>query len=72
MTWNDGIYLLLFNKTVIPCGGCAFLLCAFGDIIFEKMGLMNSNYSPKFSVYVHHRKLRESTEEKLQQKNYYR
>jgi len=29
--WHANIWALYFNKTFIPCGGTAFILCALGD-----------------------------------------
>lgn len=29
--WHASIWALYFNKTFIPCGGAAFILCALGD-----------------------------------------
>ena len=46
---TDSLLLLYLNKTVVPCFGAAFLLCAIFDCIFEYMGLLNRDY-PKSGV----------------------
>ena len=51
--WSQDIISLYFNKTVIPCGGAAFLLCSVTDCAFEQMGLLNRDFSKKYCVYVH-------------------
>lgn len=51
--WSDGILALYFNKTFVPCGGSAFLLCSFAEPLFEHLGLMNRDYGQKYCVYVH-------------------
>ena len=51
--WSENIFSLYLNKTVIPCGGAAFLLCSFAETLFEHLGLMNRDYSRKYCVFVH-------------------
>ena len=53
MDWSDGLTALYFNKTVIPCGGAAFLLCSMGDALFEQIGLLSRDYSKKYCVFLH-------------------
>ena len=51
--WSQNIILLYFNKTVIPCGCTAFLLCSFTETLFEHMGLLNRDYQHKYCVFIH-------------------
>ena len=52
--WSEGIIPLYFNKTVVPIGGAAFVLCSFAEPLFEHMGLMNRNYGKhRYCVFVH-------------------
>lgn len=44
VTWDANIMVLYFNKTFIPCGGAAFILCSLGDSVFEQLGLMERDY----------------------------
>ena len=52
--WTQSIFLLYLNKTVIPCGGSAFVLCSFAEPLFEHMNLLNRDYTArKYCVFVH-------------------
>lgn len=53
MDWTQSIYLLYFNKTVVPCGGAAFLLCSFAEPLYEHMGLMEHDATRKYCVFIH-------------------
>ncbi len=53
VTWDANIVALYFNKTFIPCGGAAFVLCSLGDSVFEQIGLLNREYGKKYCVYIH-------------------
>lgn len=45
---------LYFNKTFVPVGGAAFILCSMMDSIFEMLGLLNSLSGTKtYCVYVY-------------------
>lgn len=56
MDWTHNIVLLYFNKTVVPCGGAAFILCAVFDGVCEIFGLLNRDYSKKYCVFTHSEK----------------
>eukprot|EP00347_Sterkiella_histriomuscorum_P023975 403332739 len=60
VTWDQSIWLLYFNKTFIPCGGAAFILCALGDSVFEQIALMKRDSRRKYCIYLHEREEYES------------
>jgi len=54
--WSYPLFTLYLNKTVIPCGFSAFLLCSFMETLFEHMNLLNRDYSSskqKYCIFVH-------------------
>lgn len=56
--WSQSLFLLYLNKTVVPCGGGAFILYSFAEPLFEHMNLLNRDYSSrKYCVFVHHEDL---------------
>lgn len=50
---SNSIYLLYLNKTFVPCGGAAFLLCSFLEPLFEHLKLLQRDYSRKYCVFIH-------------------
>lgn len=54
------------NKTVVPCGGGAFILCSFAEPLFEHMNLLNRDYTTrKYCVFVHEATVERGTASKL-------
>ena len=51
--WSMSIYLLYLNKTFVPCGLGAFLLCSFLEPLFEHLHLLHRDYSRKYCVFIH-------------------
>ncbi len=58
VTWDQNVVALYFNKTFVPCGGAAFVLCSMTDSIFELLGLLNKEDSAKrYCVYINDNEL---------------
>lgn len=53
VSWLEGIVKLYFNKTIIPCGFCAFILTGIIDSLFEYLGLLNRSSPNEYCSYIH-------------------
>ncbi len=53
VTWDQNVVALYFNKTFVPCGGAAFVLCSVMDSVFEFLYLQSRDeYGKSYCVFI--------------------
>ena len=53
VSWLQNIYILYINKTIVPCGICAFIFAGFLDSLMEVLGLLERSYVKGYCVFVY-------------------